>query len=296
MNQAHKVQTGVFLTVAISMIIVLCVPSTVTPAKASKMGDSTILSIEDFSGIPQEVIDDAVETAASLFDDDEEKCQGFIRQVLALYREAEDVDVVVIVNSGGWGWSPITDSNEKGLAPGIDEILRELGNSTLWIDYYRTEHSFYGAMGEFMMAFGTYPQRAQELAARTEFLTDHLPDLKVILLGISNGCTICSGAMPILKENGQVYSIQLGPPFWNDTSDMERVLLLRSNGTIPDSFSNGYILTIIRANLEAAFGISQEYAGNILLYIGAPGHDYDWEYEELQSRVTEFLTEYFSAN
>jgi len=77
---------------------------------------------------------------------------------------------------------------------------------------------------------------------------------------------------------------------------MERVLLLRSNGTIPDSFSNGYILTIIRANLEAAFGISQEYAGNILLYIGAPGHDYDWEYEELQSRVTEFLTEYFSAN
>ncbi len=296
MTQINKVQIGVFLTVAISMVIVLCAPSTVVPAKASETGNGSTLSTDDFSGIPQKVIEDAAETAANLFGNDNEKCTDFTEQVLALYLEAKDVDVVVIVNSGGWGWSAIAESNEKELSPGIDGVLTELGNSTLWIDYFRTDHSLFGAMGEFMMALSAYPARAQELAARTEFLTNNLPDLKVILLGISNGCTICSGAMPILEDNEQVYSIQLGPPVWNNNSHMERVLLLRSNGTVPDSFSHGDMLTIIRANLEAAFGISQENAGNILLYIGAPGHDYNWKYEGLKTQITAFLTEYFSVN
>jgi hypothetical protein len=55
-----------------------------------------------------------------------------------------------------------------------------------------------------MMALSTNPARGQELAARADFLTDNLPGLKVILLGISNGCTICSGAMPLLEDNEQV--------------------------------------------------------------------------------------------
>ncbi len=295
-SQVRKVQIGVLLTIAISMVIVLCAPSTVVPAKASEMGQYEILAISDFSGIPQEVIDDAVSRAATLFGENEEKCSDFVSQVLALYKEAKDVDVLVIVNSGGWGWSAIAESNEKELAPGIDGILTELGNKTLWIDYFRTDNSFFGAIGEFMMALGTNPTRAQELAARTTFLTNNLPDLKVILLGISNGCTICSGAMALLAENERVYSIQLGPPVWNNNSHMERVLLLRTNGTVPDSFSHGDMLTILRANLQSAFGISQEYGGDILLYIGAPGHDYDWTYDWLKLQINNYLTEYFKVN
>jgi hypothetical protein len=278
------------------MVIVLCTPSTVVPAKASEMGENEILAIDDFSGIPQDVIDDARQRAAALFEGNGERQSDFISQVLALYKEAEEIDVLIIVNSGGWGWSAIAESNEKELAPGIDGILAELGNSTLWIDYFRTDKNFYGAVGEFMMALSTNPARAEELAARTAFLTDNLPGLKVILLGISNGCTICSGAMPLLADNERVYSIQLGPPVWNNNSHMERVLLLRTNGTIPDSFSHGDMATIFRANLESAFGISQEYEGDILLYIGAPGHDYNWKYDWLKLQIGNFLAEYFSKN
>lgn len=296
MSQVRKVQIGVVLIIAISMVIVLCTPSTVVPAKASEMGENEILETDDFSGIPQDVIDDARQRASDLFGGNDERQSDFISQVLALYKEAKEIDVLVIVNSGGWGWSAIAESNEKELAPGIDGILAELGNSTLWIDYLRTDKNFYGAVGEFMMAMSTNPARAEELAARTAFLTDNLPDLKVILLGISNGCTICSGAMPLLEDNGQVYSIQLGPPVWNNNSHLERVLLLRTNGTIPDSFSHGDMATIFRANLEAAFGISQEYEGDILLYIGAPGHDYNWEYDWLKLQIGNFLSEYFSKN
>jgi len=296
-SQGRKVQIGVVLIVAISMIIVLCTPSTVVPAKASRIGQPEVLATTDFSGIPQNVIDDAASRAVTLFGNNEERCSDFVSQVLALYQEAEDKDVLIIVNSGGWGWSAIAESNEKELVPGIDGILTGLGNSTLWIDYYRTEHSFFSAIGEVMMALNTNPSGGQELAARTQFLTDNLPRLKVILLGISNGCTICSGAMPLLADNEQVYSIQLGPPpVWNNNNHMERVLLLRTNGTIPDSFSHGDILTILRANLQSAFGISQEYEGDILLYIGAPGHDYDWKYEWLKLQINNYLTEYFKAN
>jgi hypothetical protein len=296
LSQVRKVQIGVVLIVAISMVIVLCAPSTVVPAKASEMGKNETLEINDFTGIPQNVIEDAEQRAAALFGGNEVRQSNFTSQVLALYQEAKEIDVLVIVNSGGWGWSAIAESNEKGLAPGIDGVLTGLGNSTLWIDYFRTEKNFYGAIGEFMMALSTNPARAQELAARTAFLTDNLPDLKVILLGISNGCTICSGAMPLLAENKQVYSIQLGPPVWNNNSHLERVLLLRTNGTIPDSFSHGDLATIFRANLEAAFGISQEYEGDILLYIGAPGHDYDWKYDWLKLQISNFLSEYFNKN
>jgi hypothetical protein len=266
------------------------------PAKASEMGQIEILKTDDFSGIPQSVIDDAAGRAADLFGKDEAKRADFVSQVLALYKEAQDIDVLVIVNSGGWGWSAIAESNEKELAPGIDGILTGLGNTTLWIDYFRTDNSFFGAIGEFMMALSTNPARAQELAARTAFLTDNLPELKVILLGISNGCTICSGAMPLLEENEQVYSIQLGPPVWNNNSHMKRVLLLRTNGTIPDSFSHGDLITIFRTNFEAACGISQQYEGNILLYIGAPGHDYDWKYDWLKEQINHFLSGYFTVN
>ncbi len=295
MNQVQKVRIGVFLTIAVSMVIVLCTPSTIVPAKASERGASGILTIDDYSGIPQSVINDAKETAASLFVS-EDKCKNFVKQILASYVKAKDVDVVVFVNSGGWGWSAIDQSNERELAPGIDGLLTGLGNSTLWIDYYRTEANFYGAMGEVMMALSTNPARGQELAARTNFLTDNLPDLEVILLGISNGCTICSGAMPILEENERVYSIQLGPPVWNNNSYLENVLLLRTNGTIPDSFSHGDIITIIRASIEGVFGIPQKNEGDILLYIGAPGHDYDWHYEWMIEQINEFLTTYFNKN
>ncbi|MDD4873929.1 MAG: hypothetical protein PHE15_03005, partial [Dehalococcoidales bacterium] len=289
MSQVHKVKTGIFLTFAVSLAIVLCAPSTVAPAKASKIGSSDILSIDDYSAIPQSVIDDIAATAAGLFGN-EEKRLDFISQNLALYLEAQDKDVIVFINSGGWGWSAITKSNEKDLTPGIDSVLTDLGNDTLWIDYYRTPHSFYGGISEFMMAMGTYSSKSGELAARAEFLTKNMPGIKVILLGISNGCTICVDAMKKLENDGQIYSIQMGPPVWNDNSDIKRALVMRSNGTINDAFSYGDMLTIIRANLEAAFGISQTNPGNILLSIGAPGHDYGWEYDGLQSRVTEFLT------
>jgi hypothetical protein len=294
--RVRRLKIGVALFVAVSLAIVLLAPSPVVPAIASEVGSlDTPLSIEDFSLVSQALIDEADELASGLFGSNQQKCREFTSQLLGMYLAAKDKDVVIINNSGGWGWSSILDF-PYGLdfIAGVDSELTGMGYNTLWLDFYRTNKTLNGCLSELMMAPGLYPPKAMDLASRVEFLTRHIPGIRVILTGESNGCTICNGAMHILKDNPQVYSIQLGPPFWNNSASSERSLILRSNGVIPDSFSQGNIFTIIRANLEALFGISQEYPGNILLYIGAPGHDYQWQHPGVGSQVIQFLNKYFT--
>jgi hypothetical protein len=213
-----------------------------------------------------------------------------------MYLAAKDKDIVIITNSGGWGWSSLEAApHGQDFITGVNDELTRLGYTTLWLDFYRTAKTLNGCLSELMLAPGLYPSKAEDLACRVDFLTRHIPGITVILTGESNGCTICSGAMNILEDNPQVYSIQLGPPFWNGNSSSERSLILRSNGITPDAFSQGDLLTIIRANLEALFGISQQYPGNILFYIGAPGHDYRWQQPGVGPQVIYFLDNHFGA-
>ncbi len=289
--KVRRLKIGVTLTVAISLAIVLLAPSPVVPAIASEVGTGGIpLSIQDFSAVPQPVVEDADRLATELFGNDQVKGHDFISQLLATYLAAKDKDVVIIFNSGGFGWTPIEEIPEgQVFVTGIESELANLGYSALLLNHFRTAETLNGCLGELILATGLYPSKARDLAARVEFLTKHIPGISVILTGQSNGAGICESVMRILKDNTQVYSIQLGPPFWEDTIELDRSLVLRSNGVVPDSFSQGDLFAIIRANIEALFGISQENPGHILLYIGAPGHDYQWKYETVRSQVINFL-------
>jgi len=293
----RKFKIRVALFVAISLVIVLLAPSPVVPATASEVGSGdTSLSIDDFSLVSQSLVDEAEELAAELFGNNQEQCQEFTSQLLGMYLAARDTDVLIINNSGGWGWSSILDF-PYGLdfLAGVDAELTGLGYSTLWLDFYRTPETLNGCLSESMLAWGLYPSKSRDLASRVDFLTRHISGIRVILTGESNGCTICNNVMHILKNNSRVYSIQLGPPFWNNSASSERSLILRSNGIIPDSFSQGNVFTVIRANLEALFGISQEHQGNIFIYIGAPGHDYQWQHPGVGSQIIKFFNKYFAA-
>ena len=301
-SKIFRLKIAVVLVTTICLTIVLLAPSPVVPATTYRTdSNGAPLVIEDFSVVPQPIVYDAAEAAAELFGNDQQKSDEFISQLLTLYLEAleaKDKDIVVIINnSGGFGWSPIeTFPHGHEFITGIDTRLNSLGYNTLWLDHYRTAKTLNGFVSELMLAADIYPAKAEDLAARVEFLTRHIPDIRIILTGESNGSTICGDAMQILKDNPQVYSIQLGPPFWNKGNTSDRILILRSNGSVPDAFSQGDVITIIRSNLEALFGISQEYPGHILFYIGAPGHNYSWQqYEGVSSQVLEFLDKNFST-
>ena len=254
------------------------------------------LSPSDFSVVPQSVVDDATGLATQLFGDCQEECDDFVNQLLAVYSEAEDKDFVVIFNSGGWGWNLVEDSpGWWSIFNGIESELESATYTSLKLNYLRAVDGFRGRFDEVGGMITGYQSKAKDLACRAEFLTTHIPDLKVILAGESTGAVITDRAMEILADNSQVYSIQTGPPFWHQTAMLERTLVMTDNGIIPDSVNQGDFLSIASGYFESWFGLSEpeDDFGTTPHYIAAPGHDYWWQYPEVCSQITNFLRQNF---
>lgn len=256
------------------------------------------LAIPDLSVVPESVAEDATELATELFGDYGEKYNHFVSQLLTTYVEAKDKDFVVIFNPGGWGWNFLeTSPGWRSISDGIKAKLDSLGYTSLLLDYQRTEDTWSGIIDESVEMASSYPSKAKNLAHRVEFLTKHIPDLRVIVTGESDGTVISDSVMNILRDNPQVYSIQTGPPFWHKSVIRKRTLVLNNNGMYPDSFSQGDIPAMVRASLGALFGLPQpeESSGRVLKYLRAPGHDYRWQYPSVYSQITDFLENNFGS-
>ncbi len=285
-----RIKIGAALTVIVSLAIVLLAPSPLIPAVTCLTdGNETPIAIYDFALLPPSLVAEAEEMAAKLFENPD-KQDDFVCQLLGLYKLARDVDVLLFFNPGGFGWTKLSETREGfSFMEGIGAELDKMGLDYLFLNHKRTSHTFNAAISEFLVAASLFPFKAEDLTARADFLTRNIPGLKVVLIGISNGTLPCDGVMDRLENNTDVLSIQLGPPAWNDAATDDRSLVLRSNGTISDSFSQGDMITILRANIEAFYGVNQEHPGDIMLYIGAPGHDYTWDYQAVRNQIIAFL-------
>ncbi len=244
--------------------------------------------------VPQSVADDAARLAVNLFGDTQGKYNDFVNQLVASYVEARDKDIVIVFNPGGWGWgTPARSPGWQSILDGMESELDGLGYASLLLNYRRTSETVLGRIKELVEIFADYPSKAGDLAYRVKFLTDHLPDLKVIIAGESNGSAISDSVMNILRDNPKVYSIQTGPPFWVKTAVLDRTLMLKSNGTMPDSFSSADIPTLLWANLKALFRLPPPEEGRILGFLRAPGHDYSWRYPSVAFQIDKFLEQHF---
>ncbi len=185
------------------------------------------------------------------------------------------------------GWQSISN--------GIQSELQGMGYTSALLDYHRTASTLGGQIDEFISMLSFPESRAKDLASMVSFLTEHIPNLRIILAGESNGTVFSDHVMSMLRANSQVYSIQTGPSFWHKYVTLDRTLLLTNNGVSADSFSEGDIFAVIRANLETWLGFAKPEAskGKILYHIAAPGHDYWWHYPEISSRITDFLEKNF---
>lgn len=256
------------------------------------------LSVPDLSAVPESVTEDATKLARELFGDYQEKYNDFASQLLATYVEAKDKDFVLVFNSGGWGWNFLENSpGWYSISTGIESELDKLGYSSLMLDYRRTEENLRGIIDEGVEMITFYPSKAKNLAHRVEFLTSHIPDLKIIVTGESDGTVISDSTMNLLRDNQRVYSIQTGPPFWHRHVMLDRTLVLDNNGRHPDTFSQGDIPTMLWTSLGDVLGIpqSEESSGRVLFFLRAPGHDYRWQYPDVCSQITNFLEENFGV-
>jgi len=252
----------------------------------------TALSAYDRSSVPQSVIDDATKKAGELVGKSQEKLSSMVDQLVATYVQAKNVDVVIFYNSGGWGWN-LTQATPgwASILEGIKSELANLGYQSLVLNYQRTSRGIRGCFKEFFEAATRYPNKAWDLSQWVEFLTGHLPGLRVIIAGESTGTVISAKTMGILKDNPQVYSIQTGTPFWYQPEKSDRTLLMNSNGRGIDTFSYGNVPAMVWATFKGWFGFTSpdDNPGDILSWLKAPGHHYSWQYPGVSSAVVEFL-------
>ena len=284
------------LLLGVALLTVFMAPPSLMPALACDAEtDGHVLAVSDFSQTPPQVVQDARDVAAAFYGDDEAKADEMVSQLVGTYLASADQDFVVIFNPGGWGWDPVSEiPGWESILFGIEKTLDGFGYKTLLVDFKRTRHGFNGIVGELEVLAGIQSLKAEELAARVSFLTQHLPNLRVILTGESNGATIADNALSLLRENPRVFAIETGPPVWHPSIEFARSLVIENNGVQPDTFSNGDIILIIRSNAESAFGIYKGGRGDILLYIGAPGHYYSWDYPAVHAQVVDFLITKFA--
>ncbi|MFC1902717.1 hypothetical protein ACFLX4_01435 [Chloroflexota bacterium] len=264
----------------------------------SEIGSGGVSPTYDLSSVPEGVAEDATRLATELFGDYQEQCDVFVNQLLAMYSETKDTDFVIFSNPGGWGWNLAEASAGWGsILSGINSELDRSGYKTVLLDYRRTGETLRGCVDETVEMMASYPSKARDLAVRVEFLTDNIPELRVIIVGESNGTVISDSAMNILEDNPRVYSIQTGPPFWHTNLMLDRTLVITDNGIMPDSFSQGDFLTLIWSNLKSVFGLSQpeDDSGRILYYVRAPGHEYRWNYPGVYSEILTFLRQNFGT-
>jgi len=292
-RKISKRRIAAALAIVLPLLVVVLVLTASQVGVTSKIGSGGLpLSASDLSAVPQSVTEDATKLATELFGEGLEEYDDFVNQLLGTYLEAKDKDFVILFNSGGWGWNLVEASpGWWTIFAGIETELNSSGYTSLLLTHQRTVDSLQGRLDEIVEIFSGYSTKSEDLACRVEFLTAHIPDLRVILAGESTGAIISDQTMNILADNPDVYSIQTGPPFWHENIMLDRTLVMTDNGLSPDAYSQGDFPTMIRANLRALFGLDtpNDKSGTILRYILAPGHEYWWEYPEVYSEITTFL-------
>jgi hypothetical protein len=213
--------------------------------------------------------------------------------------EAEGKDVVLIWNSGGWGRKSLEDDPEwVGIFDGIESELRDMGYSSVTVNYIRSEDNLRGLLREIMGSLLRYPSRAKELADEVDLLTRSNSDCKVILLAISNGAIFVNEVMKHLEDNPRVYSIQASRLFWYRASTAQRSLLINDNGETPDVLSSGNIWSIIRENAWRLPTTEKPPGGSGMIgdrFIKVPGHEYMWDLPGVRAEITSFLHTNFGS-
>lgn len=247
----------------------------------------------DISAVPQSVADDAGKLAQELFGSGA-KYRDFYNQLVAAYAGARDKDFILLFNSGGWGVTSVKDApGWNSIIDGITSELAGEGYHAVVLEYRRTTGSWLGRWKEVMEVFNHYPSKARELAEGVEFLTDHIPNVRVIVTGESNGTVVSDYAMALMRDNDRVFSIQTGIPFWHRQVVFERTLMVNDNGVTPDALSRGEVPVVVCATVKQWLHLSPPDTAHTGHYLDAPGHDYSWRYTEVVNEVTRFLQENF---
>jgi len=255
------------------------------------------LNAENFSASREEVS----QLAQQLFSSDVHKRTSFTNRLWDTYTRAKNKDFLLVHNPGGWGSTPLKDCLdwERSVVEGVSSTMERLGYDCLLTQYFRSDNSWGGHMRDLMKEarffLGGKSPDSEIMAAELTFLTRKIRNLRVILVAASQGAAFSNAVMRQIEGNPQVYSIELGIffPHMSRRVIMERTLAMDSNGMMPDPMSHRNLWAGFKAYITAPYRwIKYRLQGRPQKFtycINAPGHDYSWEYPEVQRQITDFL-------
>lgn len=241
--------------------------------------------------------EEASNLGRQLFGDDSEKSASFAKRLLDIYTEARDKDFLLIHNPGGWGNSPLERCMqwERGVVDGISSTLDGLGYTRLLIQHFRSGSGWREYLRDLREQFRYFDFKREVIATELEFLTQHIKNLRIILIGVSRGAAFSNAVMQRVAKLRRVYSIELGLFFFQKSRRIvnKRILAIDSNGLMPDALFEGNIIAILRTFPLAPFRwLKHQLDGESVKLshcINVSGHQYNWEYPEVRQQIGDFL-------
>ena len=251
--------------------------------------------------------EEANQLARQLFGNDSKKCASFIDRLLDICTRAQGKEFLLIHNPGGWGSTSLEHllEWERSIVEGVSATIEQMLYSYLLIQYFRNGNSWWAHLRDMKeqapFFFKGESAKARVMAAELKFITGHLRNIKVILIGASQGAAFSNAVMRQLGELPQVYSIELGIFFphmaWRVIT--ERTLAIDSNGMMPDPMTHRNLKAGFKAYITAPYRWAkyrlQGKPERFTYCINAPGHDYNWQYPEVHRKITDFLNANFDT-
>ncbi len=213
-------------------------------------------------------------------------------------------EVVIVVNSGGWGNIPIERCPEVlPIVKGIADYLDSCGWRVVVVPFSRapvdspaTTPSPITQLITVAEMFSIHHSRARALVREIESLVQRNPDLRFVLLGISNGAVFVDQATGLLSPlaDSRVVAIEIGPPSWHGRYKAENILQLDNEGQDPltqGKFEEVFA-SLLGGFMKFAFNL---FTGNPTRFEEIwhiPGHDYPWE--AIRHKVCLFLSQSFN--
>lgn len=253
---------------------------------------------------PDTLKEEAGRLAEQLFKGDSVKQERFIAWLMDVYDKSSDKDFLLIHNPGGWGTTNIENllQWERSIVEGVSKTIEKLGYSRHLMQYFRTGDGYREIARDIREQAKFFENKSKLMAAELDFIAGHLDKLRIVMIGVSQGAAFTNAVTQQLNNAEKIYDIELGLPFPYKSKRVitERTLALDSNGLMPDSLMEWDVPTIIKTYLTAPFRwLKYRLQGRRIKFtycINVPGHDYNWDYPEVQRQVEDFLTSNFGNN
>jgi hypothetical protein len=231
----------------------------------------------------------------------------FVTRLVEMCTLVDGKDFLVVHNPGGWGCSRLEQCLEweRSVVEGVRITVERLGYSSLVTQYFRAGESLWSHLRDMREQMrialgGKYP-KAQLLAAELKFLATHIDNLRIVMIGVSQGAGFSNAVMRQIEDLQGVYSIELGTPFIHVPRRLvtPHTLTVDSNGEVPDPVVHRDLWIGTRVYTTAPLRWLKyqliRKPRSLTRCTDLPGHDYNWRYPYVRNKIEGFFASTFGA-